>query len=484
MRMAKPRLTSGSIIDGFVIGETVHTGGMAMLWKVTHPDIDVPLVMKVPLLFEGEDPSAIVGFEMEQMILPRLSGPHVPKFFAEGDFSVQPYIVMEYVTGQTLKPLLAQLPRSYRETIEIAARVATAIDDIHRQNVIHLDIKPSNILVRPEGEIVLIDFGLAHHNQLPDLMEEEFRVPFGTAPYMAPEQVLGIRRDPRSDIFALGVLIYFLSTGKRPFGELQTLPGLKRRLWKEPVPPRAIRPDYPPELQEIVLHCLEVNPAARYPTAAQVGFDLQNPGLVKLTERAGKSEPSSFWTSLKRKFNQNNIDLLRRNAMAAQIATAPIIMVAIDFADKDDTLSEALRSQVHRFLETAPGARIACVHVLKQNRLAIDRTLDESGHNKHVSRLAHLKDWAETLRLHDRQITYHVLEAVDAADAILDFADVSHVDHIIMGARANSRQRRILGSVSAVVASRAPCTVTVVRPRASVSLRVTNTDSSEIRGAD
>jgi len=210
MRMAKPRLTSGSIIDGFVIGEAIHTGGMAMLWKVTHPDINLPLVMKVPLLFEGEDPSAIVGFEMEQMILPRLSGPHVPKFFAEGDFSVQPYIVMEYVTGQTLKPLLAQLPRSYPETIEIAARVATAIDDIHRQNVIHLDIKSSNILVRPEGEIVLIDFGLAHHNQLPDLMEEEFRLPYGTAPYMAPEQVLGIRRDPRSDIFALGVLIYFL----------------------------------------------------------------------------------------------------------------------------------------------------------------------------------------------------------------------------------------------------------------------------------
>ena len=90
MKMTKPRLASGSIIDGFTIGETIHTGGMAMLWSVTHPDIDVPLVMKVPLLFEGEDPSAIVGFEMEQMILPRLSGPHVPRFLPKAISAFSP----------------------------------------------------------------------------------------------------------------------------------------------------------------------------------------------------------------------------------------------------------------------------------------------------------------------------------------------------------------------------------------------------------
>ncbi len=225
LTMAKPRLETGSTLDGFLIGEVLHTGGMAMLWKVTRPDLDGPLVMKVPLLFEGEDPSAIVSFEMEQMIMPRLSGPHVPKFIAAGDFTVQPYIVMEYLEGQPLLKRLKEVPLPYDEVVRIATRVATALDDIHRQNVIHLDVKPSNIMFRPTGEAVLIDFGLAHHTQLPDLMDEEFRLPYGTAPYMAPEQILGTRRDPRSDIFALGVLIYFLSTGVRPFGDPQTLKG-------------------------------------------------------------------------------------------------------------------------------------------------------------------------------------------------------------------------------------------------------------------
>ena len=463
--MAKPRLISGSTIDGFLIGETLHTGGMAILHKVTRPDITMPLIMKVPLLFEGEDPSAIVSFEMEQMILPRLSGPHVPRFVAAGDFAIQPYIVMEYVQGQTLLKRLDDLPLEYDEVVSIAARVATAIDDLHRHNIIHLDIKPSNVLIRPDGQVILIDFGLAHHTQLPDLMDEEFRLPYGTAPYMAPEQVLGTRRDPRSDIFALGVLIYFLSTGVRPFGDPQSLKGLKKRLWKAPVPPRKLRPDYPPWLQEIVLHCLEVDPAARYPTAAQVGFDLQNPEQVKLTARAEKITTPSFWESVKGKFNQNTIDRLQRNAISDQSAGAPIIMVAVDFTESSDVLSDALRLNVERLLTTAPHARIACVNVLKQSRLAIDRTLDESGHNKHVNRLVGLKYWAAPLRLPDHKITYHVLEAIDPAEAILDHARSNHVDHIVMGARTQSLQRKFLGSVSAAVASNAPCTVTVVRPR-------------------
>ena len=93
---------------------------------------------------------------------------------------------------------------------EIGVKVATALDDLHRQHVIHLDVKPSNVMFRPAGEAVLIDFGLSHHDQLPDLMQAEFRLPFGSAPYMAPEQLLGVRHDPRSDLFALGCLAILL----------------------------------------------------------------------------------------------------------------------------------------------------------------------------------------------------------------------------------------------------------------------------------
>jgi hypothetical protein len=93
--MARPAVESGAVVDGFTVGECVHRGGMATLWSVTRPDIASPLLMKIPLVSEGEDPAAIVSFEMEQMILPRLSGPHVPACFAAGDFTRQPYVVIE-----------------------------------------------------------------------------------------------------------------------------------------------------------------------------------------------------------------------------------------------------------------------------------------------------------------------------------------------------------------------------------------------------
>ena len=159
-------------------------------------------------------------------------------------------------------------------------------------------------MFRPTGEAVLLDFGLSHHDQLPDLMQEEFRLPFGTAPYMSPEQLRGIRNDPRSDMFALGVLLYFFSTGVRPFGESETLRGMRRRLWRDPVPPRGLRADYPHWLQEIVLRCLEIEPAWRYPTAAQLAFDLSHPERGQADRRAPSAcKRDPFTTVLRRRFN-------------------------------------------------------------------------------------------------------------------------------------------------------------------------------------
>jgi serine/threonine protein kinase len=464
--MAKAVLEPGSVIDGFTIHEQVHKGGMATLWRVTHPDHDpLPMLMKVPALHEGEDPAAIVSFEMEQMILPRLSGPHVPRTIAVGDFSVQPYIVMERLEGTSLYPRLKDLPLPYAEVADIGQKVALALHDLHRQHVVHLDIKPSNIIIRPTGEVALVDFGLSRHDQLPDLMDEEFRLPYGTGPYMAPEQVLGVRSEPRSDFFALGCLLYFLSTGVRPFGDPQRLKGLKRRVWWDPPPPRKLKADFPPWLQEVILKCLEVRPEWRYATGAQIAFDLSHPEQVKLTARSEKISRDPWQARVKRRFNPDQKEApLQKAAVVSQLDAAPIIAVAIDLSQENASLQSALRVTVRRVLETVPGARVACLNVLKESPFRIETTLDEEGHNKHVKRLVELKHWAAPLKIAEDRITFHVLEAMDAGKALLEYANSNSVDHIILGARTNSTMRNILGSVSGEVASQAPCTVTVVRP--------------------
>ncbi|GIU66061.1 serine/threonine protein kinase [Candidatus Phycosocius spiralis] len=458
-------LETGLQIDGFTIGDIVHRGGMAVLWRCKHQDIPFPLLMKVPKLANGKDPAAIVSFEMEQMILPRLSGLHVPKTFGVGDYTHQPYIVVEEIAGETLLPKLKSLPLEPQEVAALGIKLACALDSLHRQNVIHLDLKPSNILFRPSGEAVLIDYGLSHHTKLPDLMAEQFRLPYGTAPYMAPEQVLGVRNYRRSDIFALGVLMYFFSTAVRPFGDPISLKGLKERLWRDPIPPRRWRSDIPNWLQEVILRCLEPDPEQRYPTAAQVAFDLNNPEQIKLTPRGQRQFQDSWFTALRRKFNPDTYAPARKLASQSKFAAAPIILVALDPRTINGPLGWALRDKLQSTLAATPQARTVCMTVLSHHAGGLDLSLAVSTPNRHVAGIVALKHWAGPLGLGKQAVSYHVPEAMNAAEAILDYARANYVDHIIMGARAESTMRNLLGAVSAQVSAHAPCTVTVVRQR-------------------
>ena len=465
--MVKGKLSIGSVVEGFRIDKLTHAGGMAHIWSVTREADGATFLMKTPVVFEGEDPAAIVGFEMEQMIMPRLKGPHVPRHVANGDFAVQPFIVMEQLAGDSLLPLLKQLPMPVERVASIGISIADALQSLHDQGVVHLDVKPSNILFRPTGEAVLIDYGLAHHRDLPDLLQEEFRLPYGTAPYMAPEQVMGIRSDPRSDLFALGCLMYFFATGVRPFGDPQKLRGLKQRLWRDPVPPRKLNPDIPPWFQEIVLRCLEVKAGRRYPNAAQLAHDLRHPDQVRLTARAEKRDRDGFFAVLRRRGEGADMLIDPPIGRAIEASDAPIVAAAINLDDMTAELAEQLRRSALRILERSPDARLAVLNVLKLNRIALDQTLDDEGHNKHIQRLVELKDWARPMKLSPGRITFHVLEAIDPADALLEYARVNNVDHVVMGARTNSTMRKLLGSVSGKVAAEAPCSVTVVRNRAS-----------------
>lgn len=467
-----PPVCAGMVVDGFRVVERMHQGGMASIWRVTrenhHGDTSLPLVMKVPRIKGGEDPATIVGFEVEQMIMPMLAGPHVPRFVAKGDFTRQPYIVMEAIEGPSLRPRLDEAPLALDEVVEIGSRVATALHDLHRQHLVHLDVKPSNILFRPDGTAVLVDFGLSRHDHLPDLLDEEFTLPMGTGPYMSPEQVQYVRHDPRSDLFALGVMLYHFATGERPFGAPDTVRGLRRRLWLDPVPPRTLRPDLPPWLQEVVLKCLEVDPARRYQSAAQLALDLQDPAQVVLTRRAERLQKSSLLRNAKRWFFALGAEPAQaRLGATEQVERSPIVLAAVDVDNAARELLTRLRETVRRILLTEPGARLACVSVMRTARIGMDERLDAQGQSVHLKQLVALKHWArpisKALNLEEGRLTFHVLEAPDAAAALVDFAQRNQVDHIVMGARGNSGLRRYLGSVSSQVVAQSACTVTVVR---------------------
>jgi protein-serine/threonine kinase len=465
-------MLAGEVIDRFRLEELLHVGGMARLWRVSEVnhagDWRLELVMKVPRIKGGEDPATIVGFEVEQMILPMLSGRHVPRFIAKGDFSRRPYLVMERIPGETLRPRFDKSPLPLDEVIEIGSRVAVALHDLHRQHVVHLDVKPSNIMFRKDGTAVLVDYGLSRHDHLPDLLEEQFTLPMGTGPYMSPEQVRSIRSDPRSDLFALGVMLYHFTTGARPFGAPENVRGLKRRLWHDPVPPRALRPDCPPWLQEVILKCLEVRPVRRYQSAAQLALDLQNPAQVALTRRAERMQRSGPMRRLRRWFGAlGPAQPSEHPGAAEQVQRSPIVVAAVDIESAAPDLLEQLRETVRRIVLTEPGARLACISVMRTGRIGMDDLVDHEGRSRHVKLLVELKQWARPIRqaleLDDSRLTYHVLEASDAAGAIIEFAQRNQADHVVMGARGSSGLRRYLGSVSSQVVAEAGCSVTVVR---------------------
>lgn len=464
---ALPILKTGDEIDGFHVLEKIYEGGMAMIYRVSKQGIDLPLIMKIPKLAFGSHPACYVGFEVEQMILATLSGPHVPRFVAKGDMDATPYIVMEYIEGPSLHDYIGKSRLDIAGIVRLVSALAAAVHDLHRQNVVHLDIKPANVLYRPTGEAVLVDFGLARHAYLPDMVEEEFHMPVGTSAYISPEQVVGRRCDPRSDIFAIGVILYQLSTGRLPFGAPTTIRGFRKRLYRDPVPPRCIAPGLPEWLQEITLHCLEVRASERYATAAQVACDLSHPEHVPLTVRGTRMERVGNLTAFRRWMETLWYEPPPCPAPSAHLAVAPHILVALGTTHSDEALFQALRDAVRRVVAAEKQCRISCVTVLEPSILTEEESSRELARSLYTQRLVELRHWAQPLELPAEQVRFHVLEAGDPAMALLEYARAYHVDQIIMGARGSTALRRILGSVSSKIAAQAPCSVTVVRvPRA------------------
>lgn len=456
-------------VDGFVLGKALHRGAMSTLYEVHDVDGRAPLafpaVIKLPRTRAGEGGESLLGFETEVRILPALSGCGVPRFVAAGDIRQIPYLVLERVAGGNLERIARAAPLSPGRVADIGAAVADALHAIHGRGAIHLDVKPENVIIRPDGRAVLVDLGMAYHADFPDLLAEERRFASGSAPYISPEQVLGNRRDPRSDLYSLGVMLYELATGKLPFGIPRTLAGLRDRIWLDPAPPRLIAPAVPPWLQEITLRCLESSPDRRHSSAAELAAELRNPALVKLTERARKRERAGILAQARRWW-EARAQPVARLAPAAPALGAPVVLVAVDTMHPEDPRHTVLRQETRRVLSLSTEYRLICVSVVRGEPVA--PAANEPG--IHYEHLVRLRDWVQSLRVPEERLSLHVIESLRPAQALLEFARNNKVDLIVIGAPSPGHQALAWWrSVASAVTANAQCSVHVVRVSAAVS---------------
>lgn len=456
---------TGNVIDGFVLEHEVHRGGMAVLFSATHPDIEQPILLKIPRVGRNQPVESLIAFETELNILAALDTPFVPKFLGAGDLATHPYIAMQRIDGKPLDVLIKETGRfPIEDVVRIGASIAQAVQALHAQHTIHLDLKPENILIGPDGRVTLIDFGLAHHAHFPDLLAEEMRKGVGSAPYVSPEQILGIREDSRSDIFSLGAILYEMLSAELPFGNPQSMGGLRKRLWAQPEPLRMLRADTPPWLQEVVLRALEARASDRYQSATRLRQCLREPESVKLTERAQRLRPLGLFVNLKRWWRAAAYTPSPCIDPSIGYEDAPLILAAIDTRQTDMLLRERMMQAVRRILQAMPESRLVCVSTIAGTPAIDGAQESETASGIVRNHLVQLMQWAQPLGLPAERLSCHVLEAMDPASRIIEFAQDNGATLILIGASHKIPNMVTPWRTSMTkIVEEAPCSVHIVR---------------------
>jgi serine/threonine protein kinase len=293
---AAPRLTMSSTrtlinasIGEYRIVDKLGEGGMGEVYRAVHTKIGRTVAVKL-MSHAVANPEFFNRFLNEARIQANLHHPNIVTLYDFCEFDGRPCIIMEYIEGQTLADLIRSrgaLPRS--EAVPIFRAIVDALSHVHSQGIIHRDIKSNNVKVTNTGEVKLLDFGIAKSGSSPALtMTGAF---IGTLQYISPEQFAGGIADARSDIWALGVLLYEMTTGRLPF-EADSIGGLYEKINAAAyTPPSALNSQMPRELEPVIGRCLRRNPSERYQTARDLLVDLERAWSMSSTAPTIPSPP-------------------------------------------------------------------------------------------------------------------------------------------------------------------------------------------------
>jgi serine/threonine-protein kinase len=285
----------GDQVDRYQIESVVATGGMASVFRANDLCTGRRVALKVPRLEAECDPVFHERFNREAEIGKKLDHPAVVKVL-DHNRGKHLYMVAEWAEGRSLRQILSEGGKlSPDRAVWMALEICVALEYMHREGVVHRDLKPENIIIDSEDRIKIIDFGIAQLAGARRLTFGKLSQVMGSPDYISPEQVKGKRGDARSDLFALGVILYEMLTGQVPFSGPNPLAVMNARLLSHPLSPREVDPSISPQLQEILYRALERDPKNRYADAREFAWDLSHPDSLtadrtNVEERAERTE--------------------------------------------------------------------------------------------------------------------------------------------------------------------------------------------------
>ncbi len=268
---------AGERLDQYELGELLARSGMASIFKAVDAESGAAVALKIPHPQLESDVVFFERFKREEEMGQRLDHPNVVKVMKPREKS-RMYIAMEYVDGRSLRSIIqADAPLSAERALSIACQITEALVYLHQKGVVHRDIKPENILLTADGKVKILDFGIALDESKRRLTWTGLSATLGTPDYMAPEQIGGRRGDARTDVYAVGTMLYEMLTKNLPFQSANANALLRAKANEEPKPASYFVPDLDPALEAIILKAIQRVPRDRYADAAELLAELRDP---------------------------------------------------------------------------------------------------------------------------------------------------------------------------------------------------------------